>query len=95
MANKDASEYLETFEINAERYSGDSKKLHMRVASRIDLTGKCFIWYRELSKAVRGDWDQPQAELLAKYNEEDSFERNFVIQRELYNLKQLDRETDA
>jgi Retrotransposon gag protein len=95
-ANEDYSEYLEMVECNAETRNGEAKNLFMRVSFRSGLQGKASAWYKELEKATREDWSQLKAAFETKYSPDvESFDKTFLIQQEVYNLKQAEKETDA
>ena len=95
--NEDADEYLETIEYNAMSIAAEeAKKLSMRVSFRSGLLGRAKAWYGTLDKSIRGDWDQLKSAFKAKYEVEvEDFDRKFLVQQEVYNLKQGEKETDT
>jgi hypothetical protein len=95
-ADEDYGEYLETIEFNAGSRTGEAKNLFMRVSFRSGLQGKASIWYKQLEKVTRESWPDLKAAFETKYSPDtDSFDKTFLIQQEVYNLKQAEKETDA
>jgi len=94
LGHEDAGEYIETIEVNTEERPEASRDLHRRVMFRTGLKGKAATWYHSLSKDIRSDWKQLQKSFEAKYTiDENDFDRKFLVQQEIYTLKQLDQES--
>jgi hypothetical protein len=94
---EDAGEYIEAVECYTDSYTGDERTRRLKVVFRCGLTGRAQSWYKGQPKTTRADWEMLKKEFETKFaaDEEADFDQQFLLQQQIYNLRQEDKETDA